>query len=245
MQKPETQKVARVHLRPGFAWDAQNAYLFDIDGTLLRDPDRIHFDAFAYSVKRVTGLELSLAGVSIHGSTDTAILRDAWQQAGIPAEALEQQLSAILDAMGCNVAERRNEMRLVRMPGVEDVLHHLAARGALLGVATGNLEMIGWIKVEQAGLREWFHFGGFSDHFPSRPDLIGNAALKAREIAGSVASVCVVGDTPRDIAAARANNLPVIAVATGHYSYDQLMEQDPEACATSLADLLATTRVNQ
>ncbi len=235
--------AARVQLRPGFAWDAQDAYLFDIDGTLLRDPTRIHFDAFASSVKRVTGFELSLAGVAVHGSTDTAILREAWLQAGIPAEALEQQLSAILDAMCSNVADRRNEMHLVRMPGVEDALRHLAARDALLGVATGNLEMIGWIKVERAGLREWFRFGGFSDHFPSRPELIGNAARKARELAGNTASVCVVGDTPRDIAAARANNLPVIAVATGHYTFDELLEHDPDACATSLADLLAATQV--
>jgi phosphoglycolate phosphatase-like HAD superfamily hydrolase len=243
MQKTKSQSVARVHLRPGFAWDAQNAYLFDIDGTLLLDPDRIHFDAFASSVKRVTGFELSLDGVAVHGSTDTAILREAWLLAGIPAEALEQQLTPILDAMGSIVAHRRHEMRLVRMPGVEDTLRHLAVRGALLGVATGNLEMIGWIKVEQAGLREWFRFGGFSDHFPSRPDLIYNAALKARELAGKSASVCVVGDTPRDIAAARANNLPVIAVATGHYNFDQLLEHNPEACATSLADLLAATLV--
>ena len=64
------------------------------------------------------------------------------------------------------VAERRHELDLVLMPGVEEALDHLARKGALLGVATGNLEMIGWIKVEQAGLREWFRFGGFSDHFP-------------------------------------------------------------------------------
>ena len=51
-------------------------------------------------------------------------------------------------------------------------------------MATGNLEMIGWIKIEQAGLREWFRFGGFSDHFPVRSDLIGHAASKAREMAG-------------------------------------------------------------
>jgi phosphoglycolate phosphatase-like HAD superfamily hydrolase len=193
----------------------------------------------------VTGFEIALEGVTIHGSTDTAILREAWLQAGIAPELLEDQLSAILEAMGRTVAERRHEMRLVRMPGVEDLLRHLAARGALLGVATGNLEMIGWIKVEQAGLREWFRFGGFSDCFPSRPELIGHAAQKARELAGHAVSICVVGDTPRDIAAARANHLPVIAVATGHYSYDQLLEHDPEACVTSLADLLAATQVEK
>ena len=52
----------------------------------------------------------------------------------------------------------------------------------------------------------------------------------------------MVGDTPRDIEAARANFLPVIAVATGHFSFDELLECQPEVCATSLADLLAATR---
>jgi phosphoglycolate phosphatase len=128
------------------------------------------------------------------------------------------------------------------MPGVEDTLRHLARKSALLGVATGNLEVIGWIKIEQAGLREWFRFGGFSDHFPIRSELIGKAADKARELAGKEARICVVGDTPRDIEAARANFLSVIAVATGNFSFEELLEYQPEVCTSSLADLLAYTQ---
>jgi phosphoglycolate phosphatase-like HAD superfamily hydrolase len=67
----------------------------------------------------------------------------------------------------------------------------------------------------------------------------------ARELAGAGASVCVVGDTPRDIEAARANFLSVIAVATGHYSFDELATLQPEVCASSLADLLTLTRTAQ
>ena len=163
-------------------------------------------------------------------------------QAGIPAEVMEQRTEAILEAMRNAVAEQRHEMDLIRMPGVEEVLDHLAGKGALLGVATGNLEAIGWIKIEQAGLREWFRFGGFSDHFSVRAELIGQAACKAREMAGKGATVCVVGDTPRDIEAARANFLSVIAVATGNYSFEELHKLQPEVCASSLADLLALTR---
>ena len=184
-----------------------------------------------------------LDGDSVHGSTDTAILRDACSQAGIPAEVLEPQWTAIMEAMCQTVAEQRHELKLRLMPGVEDALRHLARKGALLGVATGNLKAIGLIKIEEAGLRQWFRFGGFSDHFPIRAELIGNAARKAKEMAGAEARVCVVGDTPRDIKAARANQLPVIAVATGHYSFDTLLALGPEACASSLADLLAHTQV--
>jgi phosphoglycolate phosphatase len=233
MQTSPQTTEPRVVIEPDFEWDEQDAYLFDIDGTLLRSRDRIHVDSVAASVHRVTGFEITLAGVLLHGSTDTAILREACKQAGIPAEVMEAQTEAILEAMRTTVSEHRHELDLVRMPGVVEVLKHLARKGALLGVATGNLEMIGWIKIEQAGLREWFRFGGFSDHFPIRAELVAQAARKARELTGGT-KICVVGDTPRDIEAARANFLSVIAVATAQHQ--------PEVCATSLADLLALTR---
>jgi phosphoglycolate phosphatase-like HAD superfamily hydrolase len=238
---PETTE-ARVAIEPGFVWDGQDAYLFDIDGTLLRSRDRIHINSFVPSVRRVTGFEVSLEEVSVQGSTDTGILSEACSRAGIPAEVLAPQIGAILEVMCRTVAEQRHEMVLRLMPGVVEALGHLARRGALLGVATGNLETIGWIKIEEAGLREWFRFGGFSDHFPLRAELVGHAARKARELAGNGARVCVVGDTPRDIEAARANSLSVIAVATGNYNFDALLAMRPDVCATSLADLLALTR---
>jgi phosphoglycolate phosphatase len=43
---PETVEP-RVTFKPDFEWDRQDAYLFDIDGTLLRSRDRIHFDSVA------------------------------------------------------------------------------------------------------------------------------------------------------------------------------------------------------
>ncbi len=242
METTPQKHDSRVSIEPGFAWDKQDAYLFDIDGTLLRSRDRVHIDSVSTSVKRVTGFEVTLAGIPLHGNTDTAILREACLRAGIPAYLLDSQIEAILEAMGHTVVERRHELDPILMPGVHGVLSHLANCGALLGVATGNLETIGWIKIEAAGLREWFRFGGFSDHFPDRNELVGQAARKAREFAGPDASVCVVGDTPRDIEAARENHLRVIAVATGHFGFDALLEHHPDVCTTSLADLVATSR---
>ncbi len=238
----QQKSEARVVIEPDFEWEKQDAYLFDIDGTLLRSRDRVHVDSFATSVHRMTGFEITLGGILLHGNTDTAILREACRQAGIPAQVMEERTEAILEAMRNSVAERRHELDLSVMPGVGEFLHHLAGRNALLGVASGNLEAIGWIKIEQAGLREWFRFGGFSDHFPVRAELVAQAARKARELAGRDAQVCVVGDTTRDIEAARANFLSVIAVATGRCAFDELLKCQPEVCASSLADLLAYAR---
>ena len=97
--------------------------------------------------------------------------------------------------------------------------------------------------MEEVGLREWFRFGGFSDRFSIRSAMVANAAAKARELMPDRATpgICVVGDTPRDIEAARANGLPVIAVATGHHSFEELSAHKPEVCSSSLTALLTQT----
>jgi len=230
-----------VLIREGFLWDAQDSYLFDIDGTLLRSRDRIHFNSFASSIREVTGLEVTLDGLVLHGGTDTAILAEAFAQAGVASETWEPHNEAILEAMRRTVLGRRAEMQLWTMPAVEETLTYLAGRGALLGLATGNLAQIGWAKVEHVGLRAWFHFGGFSDLLSVRSEMVADAAAQARALLPDHAapSICVVGDTPRDIQAAHANGLPVIAVATGNYSFQELAALEPEACALSLAELMA------
>lgn len=237
---------SRVFLSEGFRWDEQDAYLIDIDGTLLRHKDRVHFDAFFESVRGVMGCDLVLDGVILAGNTDPGILRDAFRLANVEDEIWRPHREAVLTAMCARVAERRQHLQPMIMPGVEATLAHLEKKGALLGIATGNLEEIGWLKIENAGLRSWFSFGGFSDRFEIRADMIAHATEQARAILrsarqGQEFSVCVVGDTPFDIEAARLNGLPTIAVATGRFSFDMLMEHRPAACATTLAALLEAT----
>ncbi|HZD45256.1 MAG TPA: HAD family hydrolase [Acidobacteriaceae bacterium] len=228
----------RVAWRPGLPWDHYDAYLFDIDGTLLRDPGRVHYNAFSKACLEVLGHPLSLEPVTVAGSTDPRILSDAFAAAGIADETWRPHQPRLLEAICSTVERDAAEMQLTIMPGVVEALRHLAAAGKWLGVATGNLESIGWLKLERTGLRPHFTFGGFSDAHEQRGNMIAAAAAAARKLAGAGASVVIVGDTPSDIAAAHANALPVIAVATGHFSFDRLLEHTPEICAENLAALL-------
>lgn len=246
-QQPADTTVAqqgRVFIRQDFCWDEQGAYLFDIDGTLLRSRDRIHFDSFYSSVRAVMGHDIVFDGVTFSGNTDPGILRDAFRLAQFEDTHWRLHLPNVLEAMRREVAARRSEMKLVKMPGVDEMLAYLEGKGAALGVGTGNLESIGWLKIEVVGLRHWFTFGGFSDSYDVRSDMIAHAMREAHRHAGHEATVCVVGDTPFDISAARANGLPTIAVATGHFSFDELMEHEPEVCTTSLEALLQTVNAS-
>ena len=223
---------------PGLRWDAFDAYLFDIDGTLLRAQGGVHNDAFPESVRQVMGREISLDRVLLHGNTDSRILAQAFEHAGVNRNSWEPYRQAIHDRMWTLVDQRRDQIQIVMMPGIRESLDHLQKLGRVLGTATGNLELIGWLKIELAGLRDYFTFGGFSDAHEERAAMIGAAAAMARSQAGDDASVCVVGDTPADIAAARANHLPVIAVATGAYTVEDLLECKPDIAATNMQALL-------
>lgn len=228
----------RVYVEEGFLWNRQDAYLFDIDGTLLRSRDRIHYESFFESVRSVMGRELVLDGVILSGNTDPGILYDAFRLAELDPEHWQPMLADVLAHIRATVAAQRDRMDLVKMPGVDEMLAYLHGKGAALGIGTGNLESIGWLKLEVLGVRHWFTFGGFADNFPVRADMIADAARHARSIKGAGASVCVVGDTPFDIRAAKANDLPTIAVATGRYSFDELIQDKPEICVSTLAALM-------
>src|SRR5205823_2596405 len=136
------------------------------------------------------------------------------------------------------VERNRHQVRSEVCPGVAQLLKQLSSRKKLLGVASGNLERIGWIKVEAAGLRDYFSFGAFSDGHETRQDIFADAISRVRNVLGIDATVCFVGDTPHDISAAHALGAPLIAVATGIYSATELAKSDPDLCLDTCNDLL-------
>jgi phosphoglycolate phosphatase-like HAD superfamily hydrolase len=224
-------------------WNGFDAYLFDIDGTLLTCADAVHYFAFCQALECIAGRPLTLEGVTAHGNTDVGILRDAFALAGVSEDKWRPLLRNLLDGMGQFVHAREQELCVTVLPHAHHVLEHLRNKGAILGVATGNLRAIGQLKLQRAGLFSYFQFAAWSDAYEYRADVFRYAIAQARSIAGQNASICVIGDTPGDIAAARQNGLPVISVATGVHSFDLLKAASPDLCICSLEDLFAPAQV--
>jgi phosphoglycolate phosphatase-like HAD superfamily hydrolase len=113
------------------------------------------------------------------------------------------------------------------LPGVEDLLLRLIETGVLVGMTSGAVEAATHIKLARAGLNQYFSFGGFGSDSNDRGELTRTAIRRASVVRGAPLDptrVCVVGDTPMDIAAAHAANAVGIGVATGNYTVDQLKQ---------------------
>ena len=68
----------------------------------------------------------------------------------------------------------------------------------------------------------------------------GGWARPGEEVPAS--RVVLVGDTPRDVAAARRAGCGVVAVATGRHTVEELTGQGPDAVLADLADPAALLR---
>ena len=219
-------------------WDSFDCYFFDIDGTLLNCSDAIHYFAFCDALQALSGRPLTLEGVTTHGNTDIGILRDALALAGVAEAEWRPRLTEIRSRMCHFVELRKDDLCATVLPCVHDVLAHLRTRDATLGIVTGNLKEIGRTKLQRGGLLEYFKVFGWSDDCEYRVDVFRRAVEQVRNDMPATPTMCVIGDTPADVLAARANGLPVIAVATGVYSREQLLVEEPDLCLKSLEDLL-------
>lgn len=217
-----------------------NAYVFDIDGTLLNSRDLVHWNAFRRGMIEAYGVDATIEGIPCHGMTDISILRAALTRAGIEDGEFEAQLPHAIDVLCREVERNKEEFRPQVCPGVKDLLRALDGSGHLLGVASGNLESVGWHKITAAGLREFFTFGSFSDRSENRAGIFRNAITEAERRLGFGASVCFIGDTPADVQAAKEVGALIVAVATGVFSLDQLKACQPNVCITYCAELLSS-----
>ncbi len=225
-------------------WDDFAGYLCDIDGTLMRCTDLVHYNAFNRAMSEIAGRHITIDGVATEGNVDLAILREAFQLHGVEKTAWEPRRDWAVAEMGRFVAQSSAELEFHILPMVRELLMHLKSRGAFLSTATGNFEAIGKAKLARAGLLDLFDQGGWSDGWETRTEVFAAAAKALRErMGGANTPLCVLGDTPADIRSARACGLSVIAVATGIYSVEQLRTESPDFLVASFRDLLQEERI--
>jgi phosphoglycolate phosphatase len=235
----EFQVGATAAKSKGLRWMSADAYLFDIDGTLLITRDGVHRNALHQAMREAYDIDTTIDGIAYHGKTDLGILRTALDRVGISGDRFDESLPAALGIVCREVSANANRIAPMICSAIPEVLSELKSAGKLLGLASGNLESVGWLKVESAGLREFFSFGCFCDQSESRADIFRAGVTEVQRRLGESAQVCFIGDTPEDVKAARLANSQIVAVCTGIFKADELACHEPDVCVATCAELLA------
>jgi phosphoglycolate phosphatase-like HAD superfamily hydrolase len=221
--------------------------LWDIDGTLIRARGlfgRVWYEA----LKTVYQLEGELVRIEMAGKTDSQIALEilalhGWDEdAAIPhLDTFRERYIAVLHEVRASLAEH-----VTVLPGVPEALERLTTVGIRQSLLTGNYEASARLKLGSVGLDHYFDFeiGAFGSDHRDRLHLVPVSVAKGQRLRDpglSANDIVVVGDTPRDIACARAGRARVVAVATGRYGTTELAEHRPDVLLESLQDTDAVT----
>lgn len=208
--------------------------LFDIDATLITTRGA-GIRAMVDAGKQLHGLAFSAEGVDFAGRLDPLILADLLAANGVEptTEALAAMRRGYAEALAVRLSDGESSHPL---PGVVALVARVSAMADRLttGLLTGNFAETGSMKLQAAGLdpeafsiRVW---GDDSPHDPpARDHLPGVAIERVSGVWGRRArgdEVVVIGDTPHDIACARAHGCRVLAVATGKFGREELAHAD-------------------
>ncbi|MEA2641277.1 MAG: phosphoglycolate phosphatase [Chloroflexota bacterium] len=220
--------------------------LWDIDGTLVRGGTTA-VAAHDRALTAVYQLTDEVARIVTSGMTDPQIVIETLALHNLTEASALASLDAFqcayTDELGRVAAQLALEFEIV--PGVRAVIDRLAALGVRQSLLTGNFESTARIKLASVGLDQHFDFaiGAFGSDHRDRNCLVPIALAKLAQtygITAAVAHTIVIGDTPRDVACARASGARCVAVATGPHSIEELAIHEPDAL---LEDFAATGAV--
>ena len=212
--------------------------LFDIDGTLVSTGG-----AGRQSIDRafelLHGRPDACSHFTFDGMTDRSIARLGLQAIGVPPD--DASIDALLASYVTCLADAVRSVpddRYIVHHGMREAVEAGIAAGMAVGLGTGNVREGARVKLARVGLFEKFSFGGFGDDHELRPELIRRGAERGAARLGvplSAARVVVIGDTPKDVSAARAIGADSIGVATGGFTADQLRASGATAVFETLA----------
>jgi phosphoglycolate phosphatase len=220
--------------------------LWDIDRTLL-DAGRLGRQVYAEAFHAVTGRRLRhLADLA--GRTDHDIILDTLALHGLHAD--DATLQAFYRAIAQATFARRGLLRERGrvLPGARKALDAFAALPNLLqSVVTGNIRSTAEQKLSAFDLVRHLdlNVGGYGCDDGRRAVLVRLAIERAERHRGvryEPEHVAVIGDTPHDIAGARANAVRAVGVATGRNTADVLQAAGADAVLADLADTAAVLR---
>ena len=218
----------------------QKLILFDVDYTLVRG-SKLHKKALVQGIKEIFGIEADIDRVNLPGMTDWQIILDLLRLYKIPES--ELTTSNIKKCMAKAVeyyVNNKDEENTTLLEGVRETLELLSRiNNIILGLLTGNIEEIAYGKLESVGIAEYFKVGGFGSDHIIRSKLVDIALQRAGKKFGFVRNnnVFIVGDTPKDVRAAKEAGVYCIAVATGKFGIDELKNTGADLVLKNLTSI--------
>lgn len=220
----------------------QRLVLFDVDLTLVVTTG-CNLLALTNAFERVHGIPDAFEGVVFGGGLDLPLMTETYKRWGITKadSAASPDLSDFKTAYFDDLAKQLEDWTEGYVcPGARELLEELALEpGVQLGLETGNFREAAFLKLRKFGLDVFFEEGGFGGDWMTRTEVVADAIAKCQALSGTTydqGDIFLIGDSPSDIEAGRANGVNTVAVATGLRDVESLQALHPNHVFKDLSD---------
>ena len=220
----------------------QRLILFDVDLTLITLTG-CNLLALNSAFEQVHGIPNAFEGVVFGGGLDLPLMTEMYKKWGITEEDSDEvpDLSAFKAVYFDHLAKRLDSWTDGYMcPGAWDLLEALSKEpGVQLGLETGNFREAAFLKLRKFGLDVFFKEGGFGGDWMTRTEVVAEAIARCQNLSGKVYNqhdIFLIGDSPSDVEAGKANGINTVAVATGRCDVETLLALHPTYVFQDLSD---------
>lgn len=208
--------------------------LFDIDGTLI-NAGGAGMRALNKAVSDMGGIDNVCNYFELQGSTDKVNFENAFYCAfkrKPNSKEYKKLMELYIKHLPEEVRYSVENGKYFKIKGVERFLKLLSKnKDVVVGLGTGNLEKGAYIKLEPSGLSHYFLFGGFGERHTKREDMLEMAVKNAEKIIKekvNQGNVYVIGDTEKDITAAKNLGYHSACVLDGFGDKKKIFQSGPE-----------------
>lgn len=202
--------------------EAHRTLYFDIDGTLMvaRGAGR---SAFTQAFEDVYDKLIDISHINFAGATDLGVLQDLLREQELVTT--PDQRIRFFERLAFHLETNLKKRPPHLLPGVISFLQRVAPRWSF-ALVTGNTRACSALKLRYTDLNPYFdiEMGGYGDDDACR----NRIAALAIQRTGLPKQGYLLGDTPKDIRAAKSNHLKSVGLCTGAFTRAQLMLEKPD-----------------
>lgn len=217
--------------------------IWDIDGTILNCKG-CGRQALSLTFEKMYGFSDAFKDVDLTGKIDSQVIDEIVEKFQIKDFVLQN----FFDKYGKILFEVMRKIDGIDLlPGVKELLETYASdENIYLSLATGNCKTGAMGKLDHCEASHYFEIGAYGDEAENRGQLVNMALTKAKSHYGvefKKEHIYYIGDTPKDIEAARVNKIKSVAVSTGFYEYSELEKHDPDFLIKGFNDLAEAKKI--
>lgn len=209
---------------------ARQTFYFDIDGTLLyaKGSGRI---AFVNAFYDVFGARIDISHINFYGATDLGVIKDLLCENEIKFS--DDKITKFFDRLAYHLEINLKNSPPKLYPGVLNFLEKVIKTNNL-ALITGNTFKCAHLKLKYAGINHFFsNIGGYGDDHSCRNEI---ARIAINRVSNPLKGF-LFGDTPKDIEAAKVNNLISIALCTGIFKKKEFIKHNPSLILDSFENV--------